>query len=172
MKKTTKKKKVAKKKPTKAKSLESRGVVLLDFYTKGPGRPKITLEHLPKKWDELILSNMEQGASLDEIHTLMGISHETHRRLMQDHPEYFATIKRGVQLSKTWWLRVGRTQLFNKEFSYTGWYMNMKNRFGWTDKQEHDVTISVPARIIIPQGKKVLELKPPDEDEMVEDEFS
>lgn len=168
-KKKTVKKKVAKK---KAKSTESRGVVLLDFYTNLGGRPKIQLKDLGKGWQGLIIDNMSNGASLKEIKSLLGISNDLHTRLMNEEREYSETIKRGKQLSEAWWLRVGRTQLFNKEFSPTLWYMNMKNRFGWTDKQDLDVTITVPARITIPQGKKVLELKPPDEAEIVEDEFS
>ena len=110
---------------------------------------------------------MSKGASLLEIHALMGISHETHRRLMKDEPEYFATIKRGQQLSEAWWMQTGREQLWNKDFSYTGWYMNMKNRFGWTDKTEVDHNINIPTRITIPQGEKVIELKPPDDGSLV-----
>jgi hypothetical protein len=172
------KKKVAKKKTTKkkinrkdlAKQQEARGAVLLDFYTTGPGRPEITLQDLPQGWQDIIIDNMSNGASFDEISCLMGVSDDTLRKMMKNHPELLGTIKRGKQLSKAWWMRVGRTQLFNKEFSFTGWYMNMKNRFGWTDKQDLDVTINVPARITIPQGKKVIELKPPDEADMIDNE--
>ena len=104
------------------------------------GRPKKDLSELPKDWYTQVLSEMQQGASLEEIKTLLNISNDLHTRWMKDEEEYSETIKRGIELSKAWWMKQGRANLQNKDFSATLWYMNMKNRFGWKDKSETDIT--------------------------------
>jgi hypothetical protein len=39
-------------------------------------------------------------------------------------------------ISHAWWERNGRENIDNKAFNFSGWYMNMKNRFGWKDRQD------------------------------------
>lgn len=127
------------------------------------GRPKKTIESLHLNWKKIILDNMAEGASLEEIMTLLDISDRLYDRYMREEEEFSNTIKRGKQLSKAWWLKQGRLNLFSdpKSFSPTLWYMNMKNRFGWTDKQETNVNIQVPTSITIPQKGKTIRLLPP-----------
>lgn len=110
------------------------------------GRPKIGLEILWEGWYNDILELYSEGASDVEIRAL--IFNKTQEktkasfglwdRWLQEEEEFFETIKRGRMLSEAWWAKTGRKNLSNKDFSYTGWYMNMKNRFGWKDKQEID----------------------------------
>ena len=57
-------------------------------------------------------------------------------RWMQEEIEFSETIKTGRLLSESWWHKEGRSSLRDKDFSYTGWYMQMKNRFGWADNQK------------------------------------
>tara|TARA_Y100000385_G_C12662701_1_gene454486 strand:- start:98 stop:523 length:426 start_codon:yes stop_codon:yes gene_type:complete len=100
------------------------------------GRPLITLKDLPKDWEKSIIELSKKGASIVELAVELDISRNTLKALT-DRDEYFLnTIKKCKRYCEAWWLGKGRTELENKEFSYTGWYMNMKNRFGWADKKE------------------------------------
>jgi len=100
------------------------------------GRPQKDLSELPTGWHDYVLTEMEQGASLQEIKAYFGISNDLHARWMKDEEEYSETIKRGIELSEAWWMKKGRVNLENKDFSATLWYMNMKNRFAWKDRQD------------------------------------
>lgn len=94
------------------------------------------MSSLPEGWYDYILEEMSQGASLQEIKAHFDISNTLHERWMDEEPEYKETIKRGIELSHAWWQKQGRVHLQNKDFSATLWYMNMKNRFGWRDRQD------------------------------------
>ena len=100
------------------------------------GRPKIKLSDLREDWKEAIIELSTEGASIVELAVLLNISRDTFYALSDREPEFFDTVKKCKELCEAWWKRKGRTELDNKDFSYTGWYMNMKNRFGWKDKQE------------------------------------
>jgi len=82
---------------------------------------------------------MASGASIVELSATLGVHRDTLNQWTRPDTDYYKpifsdTIKLGVALSHGWWERRGRQRLDDKEFSYTGWYMNMKNRFGWQDK--------------------------------------
>ena len=105
------------------------------------GRPKEDLSSLPDNWHEEVLELYSEGAADVEIKALIyqwrgTFSCDLWNRWMKEDEEFSITIKKGRMLSESWWNKSGRKNLKSKEFSYTGWYMNMKNRFGWRDKQE------------------------------------
>jgi len=108
------------------------------------GRPKKTVEETFKDWQgwkDEILTLYKKGASDVEVKCLISehcdsISDDLWYRWMEEEPEFSGTIKRGKLLSQVWWEKKGRKNLENKDFSFTGWYMNMKNRFNWKDKTD------------------------------------
>lgn len=106
------------------------------------GRPKQPFDLSPG-WHEPILQMYSEGAADIEIKAHIfykrgSFSNSLWDRWLEEEPEFSETIKVGRMLSEAWWVETGRKKLDWKDFSYTGWYMNMKNRFGWKDKQEID----------------------------------
>ncbi len=87
-----------------------------------------------------VVNLMKEGASKTEVAAELDINRDTLYLWCKKYPEFSDAIKRGEGLSQAWWERQGRTSLRDKEFNYTGWYMNMKNRFGWRDKNEQAIT--------------------------------
>lgn len=115
------------------------------------GRPKIGLDVLWDGWHDDILELYSVGGSDVEVRALIfknckdktKISVDLWDRWINEEDEFSLIIKMGRLLSEAWWSENGRTNLINREFNYVGWYMNMKNRFGWKDKQENTNTEKV-----------------------------
>lgn len=102
------------------------------------GRPTIKLTDLPDGWKKKIVDLSKEGASIVELSVELGVSRDTFYALCDRESEFSDTIKICKEYCEVWWLKKGRKNLENKDFSFTGWYMNMKNRFGWRDKTEID----------------------------------
>jgi hypothetical protein len=123
------------------------------------GRPKEDLSSLPEGWYNDVLELYEKGGSDEEVKAMIwkwrkSFSNNLWDRWMKEEQEFWETIKIGRQLSAAWWSRNGRENLTNKDFNYTGWYMNMKNRFGWADKQEVKQEDKKTINIIVDQETK------------------
>lgn len=95
----------------------------------------------PTKYDPDLIPGMLDGfaegmSKLEVCVTILGISVETMNQWEKSNSEFSEAVKQGVTLAEAWWQRQGRTNLKEPIFRDVLWYMNMKNRFGWRDKQE------------------------------------
>lgn len=114
------------------------------------GRPKTNTSELPEGWYNEIIQLYADGAADIEIKALIGswlgsFSNDLWDRWMREEPQFSETVNYGRMLAEAWWNNKGRLNLWEKSFNYVGFYMQMKNRFGWADKkevkQETDLTV-------------------------------
>jgi hypothetical protein len=103
------------------------------------GRPT---KYLPE-YGEIAIELMRQGASIIEVAYKLNVARSTIYEWIENYEEFSDTIKLGRDFSEGWWMEQGRLNLWNKEFSPTLFYMNMKNRHGWSDKQETHASVTL-----------------------------
>jgi hypothetical protein len=136
------------------------------------GAPIKGLDFLWDGWYNDILNKYSEGASDVEIKAMiirkakkplegkkgLRMSNDLWDRWMRDYEEFSETITHGKIFSEAYLNELGRDNLQNKNFNYQGWYMQMKNRFGWMDKQHTDITsqgekITPPIQWVKPDDK-------------------
>ncbi|MNY26405.1 hypothetical protein D3C86_1602520 [compost metagenome] len=101
------------------------------------GRPKDRPnKKLQPGWQQVMLDLAAEGASELEVRTTIGISADLWYRWVEEEPEFSATVKDCKALCEMWWERQGRKLSTGAKGNAVVWIFNMKNRFGWRDKQE------------------------------------
>ena len=91
-----------------------------------------------------MITLFKQGASIAEVCLELDIHHDTFYEWKERHEEFSESVKKGLAYSKGWWEKQGRLGVWAdtsegaSRLNYTGWFMNMKNRFkeDWRDKHE------------------------------------
>lgn len=102
------------------------------------------MAELPKDYDITALKNYAEGASDQEVAKELRIPMSKFKRLYSTDEHFRSVIDDGRGHALAWWMKEGRVNLRNKQFSYVGWFQNMKNRYGWADKAEVSDTITKP----------------------------
>lgn len=94
----------------------------------------------PSKYDpkycEEVGKLFREGCSIEEIAYEIDVHVDTIAEWQKVHPEFSAAMKKGRKFAEGRWMKDGRVNIHNKEFNTALWYINMKNRYGWTDKKE------------------------------------
>ena len=96
------------------------------------------IKKLPEGWDGILGKLYKEGASDTEIRAALKMSKALWESLYND-PEsssFKQVVDFGRELAKGWWLTAGRINLHVRNFNANLWHMNMKNRYGWSDKTE------------------------------------
>lgn len=107
------------------------------------GRPRTKLSDLPSDWESIMCLAAQDGASDVELRCLLGIGESAWSTLLEDSEEFCRTVKKAHDLCRVWWERHGRKMTTGEaDGNATVWIFNMKNRFGWNDKQQLDHTSS------------------------------
>jgi len=100
---------------------------------------------------ETVIALMSEGASKTEVAAELNIAWDTLHEWEKNFPEFSDAIKRGSKLSEGWWEKKARENLVSYKdgptINASLWYMNMKNRFGWKDKQEVEVTVDISDKL-------------------------
>lgn len=92
--------------------------------------------------DAKVIELMKEGASKTEVCAELGITFETLSQWTSQESEWFKqdfsdAVKQGERLSQAWWERLGRQGASEAaKINPPVWIFNMKNRFGWKDRQE------------------------------------
>lgn len=95
----------------------------------------------PTKFDPSMINEivpfMSQGYSQEACAAKLGISVDTFFRWKKENKEFSEAVKDGVNASRLFWENLGvEGARGSGEFNATAWIFNMKNRFGWKDKQD------------------------------------
>lgn len=90
---------------------------------------------------QIAKDSLAQGFSKEATAGKLGITKETLYQWVANKVDFSDAIKEGEALSQRWWEDKGREACMDGQINATVWSMNMKNRFGWKDKQETDLNV-------------------------------
>lgn len=105
--------------------------------TRPVGRPRTTVNDLPDNWKDIVMDCGQEGGSAVEMRCLLGIGESAWGTLLEDSEDFRRTVKNAQALCQVWWEKQGRSMAAGKaDGNATVWIFNMKNRFGWSDRQD------------------------------------
>lgn len=93
-------------------------------------------------WRKLVLSLYNQGASDREIMRELSMTPASWNVIYDDvlESDFQELVDFGRAMSHAWWESQGRINLKTRYFNTALWTINMKNRFGWSEKTEQSLT--------------------------------
>jgi hypothetical protein len=72
---------------------------------------------------------LSNGGTLEELAIALNVLPDTVRHWVDAHPEFASMVRQGLEVSRAWWERMGRTNLNNRNFNNTLFKFFMAERF-------------------------------------------
>lgn len=99
-----------------------------------------TLKYKPR-YCEIVPEMFKNGSSVTEVSQLLGINRKTFYEWAKTYPDFAEAFEEGKINSEAWWMKLGREAATGKRpINPAIWIFNMKNRFKWRDKVDHEVS--------------------------------
>lgn len=116
---------------------------------------------------ERLIEHMAEGLSFESFAGVIGTSRKTIYNWEKANPEFLHAKEIGTEKSRLFWESIGTEHILNssesesttgvggssssKSINASVWIFNMKNRFGWRDKQpgEEDKTVTHQGQITV-----------------------
>ena len=100
------------------------------------------LETKVPEWRKTLLGLYDQGASDREVMRELGLTPGAFEVLYNDmiESDFRELVDIGHVYAHAWWEGQGRKNLTTRGYNTSLWTINMKNRFGWSEKTEQSLT--------------------------------
>jgi transposase len=97
-----------------------------------------------EEYCDMLIEHMSNGYSLKSFGGLIGVCEKTLHNWKKDYPQFLQSLNIATGKNAMFWEDLGirgvRGQI--EGFSASTWIFNMKNRHGWTDKTETELSTS------------------------------
>jgi len=95
--------------------------------------------------------HFKEGYGMPTLGAALGVGHTSVYNWRKVHPEFDKACSEGEETALLWWENKGREGMTGKisGFNAAVWIFNMKNKFGWRDKQEISGDAEAPLTIEI-----------------------
>src|SRR3990167_3146918 len=90
------------------------------------------------EFDDLVIEHLSKGYSFQSFAGVVRVNYDTLFAWVKVHPSFAYAKEVGTAQSHLFWERMGIHGTVGKidKFVPSTWIFNMKNRFGWRDRQE------------------------------------
>ena len=95
-----------------------------------------------EEYCQMLIDHMEKGFSFNSFAGIIRVNTDTLAEWRNKHKSFSDAQKLGRALSSLFWEKMGMAGAAGRVpgFNAATWIFNMKNRFGWKDKQELDLS--------------------------------